>query len=159
MNIEIDKQTRTRIRCIWSGMKQRCHNPKKSNYKYYGGRGIKICKEWDGGKQELNNFIQWSLANGYKDKLQIDRIDTNGNYEPSNCRWVTCKENNQNKRLWGPKYVYKGQLLTQTQITKLIGVHPDSLNHRLKRHNIKVGDCVDDEVDKLLSHKKTKISK
>ena len=70
-------------------MKQRCNNPNKSNYERYGGRGIKVCKEWE---ENFTAFETWALANGYSDSLSIDRIENNGNYEPGNCRWATAKE-------------------------------------------------------------------
>ena len=65
-------------------------------YKHYGGRGISVCEEWS-GKDGVVNFCEWSMNNGYEEGLQIDRIDNDGNYEPSNCRWVTCQENLMNK--------------------------------------------------------------
>ena len=74
-------------------MRQRCNNPNRSDYKRYGGRGIKICDEWN----DYNTFRDWALSNGYADNLSIDRIDVNGNYEPSNCRWVDAKTQAQNK--------------------------------------------------------------
>jgi len=76
-------------------MKTRCYNLKDKHYKDYGGRGIKVCEEW---LNDSRKFIKWSLENGYKKELQIDRIDNNGNYSPDNCRWVTPKENSRNKR-------------------------------------------------------------
>lgn len=85
----------TRLYSIYNGMKDRCCNPKNTAYKNYGGRGITICEEW------LNSFLifkDWASNNGYADKLTIDRIDVNGNYEPSNCRWITFKEQQQNKQ-------------------------------------------------------------
>lgn len=76
-------------------MKDRCYNEKNKSYKNYGGRGITICQEWLDDKEK---FIKWSLENGYQEHLSIDRINNDGNYEPSNCRWVTISQNNQNRR-------------------------------------------------------------
>lgn len=79
-------------------MKERCRLKSHPGYKNYGGRGITVCEEWCQPKSGAVNFINWALANGYSEGLTIDRIDVNGNYEPSNCRWVTMKEQSQNKR-------------------------------------------------------------
>lgn len=79
-----------RLYNVWAAMKQRCYNPHKDGYKYYGGKGVTICDEW---REDYAKFKAWAYANGYEPGLTIDRIDSNGNYEPSNCRWVTFAEN------------------------------------------------------------------
>jgi hypothetical protein len=76
-------------------MRQRCNNPKDISYPNYGGRGIRVCEEWD---TDFQSFYTWAIANGFSSELQLDRIDTNGNYEPSNCRWVKRQTNMRNKR-------------------------------------------------------------
>jgi hypothetical protein len=87
-------ESNTRLFRIWDAMLQRCTNKNKHNYKYYGGRGIKVCDEWN--KYEI--FSSWAKNNGYDDSLSIDRIDNDGNYEPSNCRWATQATQHRNTR-------------------------------------------------------------
>lgn len=79
---------------VWYTMKARCKYPHHISYQNYGARGITVCDEW----QEFESFYEWAMANGYKKGLEIDRIDCEGNYEPSNCRFVTRLENSRNKR-------------------------------------------------------------
>ena len=85
----------TRLYKIFYGMKHRCYNTSNKHYKHYGGRGIKVCDEW---LNDFTIFHDWAIANGYKDDLTIDRIDVNGDYEPSNCKWSTQEEQASNKR-------------------------------------------------------------
>jgi hypothetical protein len=81
----------TRIYEIWSSMKKRCENKKNKNYNRYGGRGIKVCERW----REFENFFE-DMKEGYEEHLTIDRIDNNGDYEPSNCKWSTQQEQTSN---------------------------------------------------------------
>lgn len=90
----------SRLYTIWNGIKQRCLNENTKDYPYYGGRGITICDEW---KNDFESFEKWALFNGYdayakRGECTLDRIDNDGNYEPSNCRWVTMKEQCKNRR-------------------------------------------------------------
>jgi hypothetical protein len=96
--------SKTRLYRTWSGMKSRCSNPHNSKYDLYGGRGIKVCEEW----LDFSNFKTWAYANGYnptltKEEQSIDRIDSNGNYEPNNCRWADIKTQNKNRRIHNGK--------------------------------------------------------
>lgn len=84
----------TRLYRIWTGMRNRCANPKNHDFSYYGGRGISVCEEWE----DYLQFKSWAIENGYSNELTIDRIDVDGNYTPENCRWITQSEQCKNKR-------------------------------------------------------------
>ena len=80
---------------VWHQMRARCQYPSVKCYPNYGGRGIRVCEEWNNSYEP---FRDWALANGYQEGLQIDRVDNDGDYEPSNCRWVTKSRNCRNRR-------------------------------------------------------------
>ena len=86
-------QYKTRLYAIWRNMRERCNNPHKQ-FAAWHGRGIKVCTEWD----DFAVFREWALSHGYSEGLSIDRIDNDKGYTPSNCRWVTMKEQNANRR-------------------------------------------------------------
>ena len=86
---------KTRLYKEWESMKRRCYCKSATSYEYYGAIGINVCDEW---RNDFKTFYDWSMSHGYDDTLTIDRIDVNGNYEPSNCRWITMKEQCRNKR-------------------------------------------------------------
>lgn len=127
----------------WLSMRQRCNNPKSTYYKYYGGRGVRVCDEWSLRGKGYKNFYAWAIQNGYKKGLTLDRVDVNGNYEPNNCRWVTMKEQSINKR--NTYYVvYNGVKIPLKKLADMLGVNYFTLHSRLKKNNIE--DCCQREL-------------
>lgn len=121
-------ESHTRLHRIWYSMRDRCNREKHSAYSNYGGRGIKVCKEWD----EYEAFRDWALTNGYSDSLTLDRIDVNGNYEPSNCRWATMKEQCANKRR-NHFVTVNGEKMILTECSNRYGIPKSTLRAREKR--------------------------
>ena len=113
-------ETFTRLYKIWHSMKCRC---RQKRFKNYCGKGISVCKEWDTSYKEFRN---WSLSNGYRDGLSIDRIDNSGNYCPSNCRWVTEKEQARNKTT--NRIILGKPLVEWSEIT---GLSRSAIAHRI----------------------------
>ena len=118
----------TRIYKTWHNMKSRCNNPNATKYEIYGGKGIKVCDEW----MDFENFYRWAIENGYNDSLSIDRIDGNKDYEPSNCRWVDYKTQNNNKSQ-NHLITYKGRTQNISQWARELGMDANTLGTRLAR--------------------------
>lgn len=118
-----------RLYNIWRGIISRCYNNKDTSYKNYGFRGVSVCDSW---LNNFDSFEKWSLDNGYKDGLTIDRINVNGNYEPKNCRWATTKEQGLNKR--NTVYAnYNGKELPLSEIANITGIKYSTLHKRYKK--------------------------
>ena len=119
----------TRLYNIWSHMKTRCLDPQYKAYSYYGGRGISVCDAW---KNSFSEFSKWAKSNGYSSELTLERIDVNGNYEPSNCRWATRKEQNRNMRSTR-MLTFGGETLCLEDMATKYGVNKATLARRLQR--------------------------
>lgn len=117
--------TGTSIHNRWNDMRQRCGNPLKPTYKYYGGRGIRVCARW----QRFENFYE-DMGEPPSPKHSLDRIDTNGNYEPANCRWATRHEQMRNTRT-NVRLTYKGETKTLAEWAEIFGVTGYSIHLHL----------------------------
>jgi hypothetical protein len=110
----------------WVDMRQRCNNPKINRYNYYGGRGITICERWN----EFTHFFE-DMSGSFTPGMTLERIDSNGNYEPSNCIWADSTHQQNNKRN-NRKYMYEGKLLTIPQWSRNVGIMAGTLKSRLR---------------------------
>ena len=116
----------TRLYNIWFKIKQRCFNKNNPAFNDYGGRGIGVCEEW---KNDFQSFYNWAMENGYNEGLSIDRIDNDGNYEPSNCRWTDNKTQCRNRRS-NVIVEYKGKKMCLTEAAELSGISINTIYRR-----------------------------
>lgn len=123
----------TRIHSIYFNMKNRCYNPKYYLFRHYGGKGITVCDEWL-GENGLLNFYSWALNNGYSEDLSIDRIDNSLGYSPTNCRWVSMREQ-QNNRTNNRRLSYDGITHTLAEWAKLFEMSYSALQSKLEHHS------------------------
>lgn len=129
--------TGTRLHSIWKGMRKRCRNPKESCYPRYGGAGISVCDEW----QEFVPFMQWALANGYRDDLTIERKNGSLGYSPSNCIWADHTVQNRN-RSTSVMVEYDGKTMNLSELSEITGVNYDLLKQRIQKLNWPVAKAV-----------------
>lgn len=122
-------KTYTRLYSIYRSMKYRCYYKGNPSYENYGERGITVCQEW---LDDFMNFYNWSMKNGYSDKLTLDRIDVNGNYEPSNCRWAMRKEQQNNMRS-NVFLEVNGERHTISEWAENTGLKRSTISSRLRR--------------------------
>jgi hypothetical protein len=113
---------------VWSSMKDRCLNSNIDSYKNYGARGISVCDEW----MDFANFYNWAINNGYKKGLTIERVDYNGNYDPSNCTWIPFKDQSKNRRSnhW---IEFNGEIKTMSQWARDFGFKRGTIKDRIER--------------------------
>ena len=122
-----------RLHGVWSKMKERCYRKKNKSYEDYGGRGISVCDEW---LYSFQAFAEWAIENGYDEnadfmKCTLDRIDNNGNYEPSNCRFITIKKQCNNRR--NNRFLTLGdETHTISEWGDMVGINPCTIQKRLK---------------------------
>jgi hypothetical protein len=116
----------TRISVTHTGMMQRCFYPKQQNYPRYGGRGITVCESW----RTFATFRKWAITSGYRKGLSIERIDNDGNYEPSNCRWATASEQARN-RSTTPLLTHNGKTLSLAEWAEITGINPSTIRTRI----------------------------
>ena len=121
--------TNTRLYKIYAKIKERCYYEKYPEFHLYGGRGIKMCDEW---KKDFITFYNWAMENGYNEKLSIDRIDFNGDYEPSNCRWADKITQANNKRN-NIRLTYNGETHTMPEWARILGLPYSTLADRHKK--------------------------
>ena len=122
---------------VWNAMRDRCKNPNNKSYKTYGAEGKKVCDEW----QKFKPFYDWAMSHGYKQGLQIDRIDTNGNYEPSNCRFVQQIENENNRRDT-KRVVYNNKEYTLRQLADEFKIKRRILYDRIYEQRFTVEEAI-----------------
>lgn len=143
-----------RLYKVWQSMKERCFNKSSKHYRNYGGRGISICEQWT---NDYLSFKRWAYSNGYDEnapfgECTIDRINVNGNYEPSNCRWITNAEQQKNKRPsseWKKRNIkrrslvmYNGDMVPKYELCQKFGISVETFNYRVNTKGMSIEDAL-----------------
>lgn len=139
---------RRRLYSVWRTMHRRCSDPNHGSFKRYGGRGISVCHEWS----SFDSFLSWAVQNGYSYGLSLDRIDNDSGYSPKNCRWVTAKDQNRNRRD-NTLIEFNGEQHCISEWSEITGIGKNTIRRRMlsgwptelvlsvspNRHNTKIG--------------------
>lgn len=133
----------SRLYNIWCAMKRRCNNSSVPEYKSYGGRGIKVCSLWE---SDYSSFMRWALDNGYdatapRGVCTLDRIDVNGNYEPSNCRWVSNTVQVNNTRV-SKRYEFNGESHNIVEWSGITGIPFEFMHDSIRKNNNSVEETI-----------------
>ena len=130
---------RSRLYSVWLGMKDRCADPTHSGFQRYGGRGIAVCPEWE----SFPAFAKWADANGYDDRMTIDREDNDGDYSPGNCRFVSLTVNARNKAVNVHLTAFgETKCLTDWALDARCSVTPSTIMHRIRRLGMSVEEAI-----------------
>ena len=135
--------SKTKLYHIWVGIKDRCYNKNNKDFKHYGAKGVCVSDIW---RNDFVCFYKWAYNNNYCDGLSIDRIDNNGNYEPSNCRWITIKEQ-QNNKSSNIIYEYNGEKLTQSQLCRKYNINLRTFRYRFNK-GMSIDKCLNTPIRK-----------
>lgn len=121
---------KTKLYGVWASMKRRCYNKSTKYYNRYGGRGIKVCDDW----QEYIPFKEWAMANGYQEGLTIDRIDNDGDYCPNNCKWATVQEQQLHRCNTIDIIQPNGKRLSMKELSDITGIKLSTLYERRRKN-------------------------
>ena len=116
--------SKSKLHTVWRNIKARCNNPNHPEFKHYGGKGVRLCDEWN----SFTNFKDWSFSHGYAENLTLDRINNDGIYCPSNCRWADRKTQQRNR---SNNVLYNGK--TVPELSEMCGIRVGTIYGRLRK--------------------------
>lgn len=140
-----------RLHSIWANMKSRCNNKNSKSYSVYGGKGIKVCKDWE----KFLDFQNWAIANGYSDELTIERLDVNKNYCPENCCWIPKSEQAKN-RTCTYKIMHNGKEKNLTELCKELNLNYKRIHNRIHKLGWNVEKAINTEISTSKRNKKAR---
>lgn len=135
-------KSNTRLYHTWQQAKDRCYNKNNKDYQDYGGRGIAVCQEW---KDDFIAFYDWATENGYRDDLTLNRVDVNSNYTPDNCRWLTIKQQNRNKRN-NKNYTINGETKCLAEWCEILNLKYNRIYNRIHKYHWPIERALELEV-------------